>query len=188
MNDKIKSFTVLILILGLISSCSTVKNLNKSDNKISIEIMTDKVNAKSSNWINLPIKIINKSKEDITILVPKQDYFNRLDFFTVNMECQMPTIVEEVFTDEVARLRYNSEIITIKAKSEKEFLLWGNAYDLICDSKTINVKVNYNSIEVSSRLYRLNNRQKKNAEQITGKLSHLNITSPTTKLILKVKG
>jgi len=185
MNDKIKSFAALILILGLISSCSTVKNLNKSDNKISIEIMTDKVNAKSSSWISLPIKIINKSKEDITILVPKRDYFNRLDFFTVNMECQMPAIIEEVEAEETARLRYNSEIITIKAKSEKEFLLWGTAYDLICDSKTINVKVNYNSTEVSNRLKRLNNRQKKNAEQIIGKLSQLNISSPTTKLVLQ---
>ncbi|MCL5247452.1 hypothetical protein M4I21_16650 [Cellulophaga sp. 20_2_10] len=143
----------LMFCLLIFTSFTIQKNKKKIDNKdITLEVKAEKTEYNSNGSINLYIVIKNNSDQDITILQPSNKYGFQMDFFRVEYECE----VQYPFETTQARVikKTETDIITIKSKSEIELILKGNLYNVKCNKpKITEVIVTYDTTkELSERI------------------------------------
>lgn len=135
----------LLILLSIFTSCAIQKNKQKDNSKdISLILKPERTSYKSNRWIKLYIIIKNDSKQDITILKPSIKYGYQMNFFNVKYQCEDQSITEAPEPPVIKKTE--TDLITVKAKSEVELELKGNLYDVICNSSKITqVKVTYDS-------------------------------------------
>ncbi|MGG8497553.1 hypothetical protein ACQY1Q_14165 [Tenacibaculum sp. TC6] len=168
----------LIIFLLIFTSCALHKNTKNIDYKdISINLKTEKTSFKSNHWVKLYITIKNDSNQDITILKPSTEYGYQMDFFNVKYQCEDQSITEA--SEPPIIKRAETDIITVKAKSEIELELKGNLYDVICNSSKITqVKVIYDSTKELSEW--IMNKIGTEQSKLKDKLTKLKIESNET--------
>ncbi|AIZ40352.1 hypothetical protein [Cellulophaga baltica] len=140
--------TIKLLFCLLIFTSFTIQRDKKNiDNKdITLEVKVEKTEYNNDNSINLYVVIKNNSDQDITILRPSSKYGYQMDFFKVTYECE----VQYPFGSMEARVikKTDTDLITIKSKSETELILKGNLYNVKCNNPNITeVVVTYDTTE-----------------------------------------
>lgn len=167
-----------MLFLLIFTSCAIQENMKSSDYKeVTLDVRAERTQYKNNRWINLHVVIKNNSNEDITILRPSDEYGYQMDFFKVKYQCEDQSITMVSETPIINKTE--TDLITVKAKSEIELELKGNVYDIICDSEKITqLRVTYDSnIEISEWI-----RNKIGTEQskLKDKLTKIKIESNET--------
>lgn len=113
--------------------------------KVSFKIIKDKTEVDSIGAITLYVKVINKSKNNITILKPATDFRQKWRYYDVKIECnEMPLWAME----EQEKIAYiESDLLVITSKSKVEIIINGrqNANLLACYSKIFQLKLTYDA-------------------------------------------
>lgn len=179
-NIKIRLLTLLLLV-----SWATVKsNAQKLSDKLSLEISTTQGVFKKNKWVKLYVNFINNSNKDIVILKPSTKYGYQIDFFDAYTQCQEPAITEA--PERSAVTRKTEELLTIKAKSKVALAIPGNLYDIICSGGSISVKIQYDSTELPSWIFKKFDKPGGQAiRNLYKKLTKIKVESAETKIKLK---
>ena len=153
--------------------------------KVNFKILKDKTEVDKQGFITLYAEVINKTKNDITILKPSTDFNQKWRYYTSEMDCE---IRSPWFAMETKKINYNdSDLLLIAAKSKLIIKVNGrlNTNSLSCQSDQFEVKLKYDISELieDDKKDRLTFDEK----SILEKLTSIKIESKKTKIKMDKK-
>ena len=137
-----KIFTSIIILFFFTISSFGQNKIKEVKN----EVLITKTDRDERNFVNLYIKIKNKSKKSITILKPKNNPKINFDFFQTRMQdCKDIPNFDSGYSEEIYEFNTN-DLVEIKPKSFIVLKLEGNYYsNCTCNNNEFKVQVNYDT-------------------------------------------
>ncbi|ERJ59876.1 hypothetical protein [Sphingobacterium paucimobilis] len=150
--------------------------------KVTFKIIKDKTEVDNIGAIILHVEVINKSKNDITILKPATDFNQKWRYYDVEIDCSNIPLWS---AGDQEMIDYEeSDLLVIPAKSKVEIIINGrkNANMLACDSRTFQLKLFYDAKELINRTETGN--LNSDEIQVVKKLTPIRIESKKTSIVM----
>ena len=189
-----KQLLVISILIVLGFSCQKNIHPAASEEGVFIVIDTVKTFSRDNGDIMLYFNIVNRTKDNIVILKPRQETYPVLviDYFKNSMKCEDIPITLGLDAEPRAKMRIDQEkdLEIIPAASQSSTLLMsGSIYDewLSCNSETVKLGIVYNSQD-SARMQRvlgyLNADEKIKQQELLNSITQIRIESPITEVNL----